>query len=475
MFVFSIVVAVDLNNGIGLRGDLPWHNKRLSHDMKHFRSLTLGSNASGKRNCVIMGRKTWLSIPPAHRPLPERLNVVVSSRADLLSPDEEEAATVKRVTSLQAALDLAAADESVHAVFVIGGAALYAEALQHAQCRHVHLTRVFAQFECDTFLPRLPARFELDAAFARVAHVEHGVPYEWMTYTAVRGGEHEEHQYLRLIQRILDTGVLRSDRTGVGTLSLFGAQQRWNLRTHFPLLTTKRVFWRGVAEELLWFVRGHTDAKLLQAKDVHIWDGNGTREFLDSRGLTSNAVGDLGPVYGFQWRHFGAAYTTCDADYGGQGVDQLAEIVQTIKKNPSDRRMCLSAWNPSALAQMALPPCHMFAQFYVADGELSCHMYQRSNDMGLGVPFNIASYALLTCMVAHVCGLKPGDLVHSMGDAHVYLTHIEPLREQLQREPRPFPTLRIKRAVSDIDQFQFEDFELLDYAPHASIKMEMAV
>lgn len=468
---FSIVVAMDLNYGIGVRGGLPWAEQRLTHDMKHFRSVT-STAPTAKRNCVIMGRNTWLSIPPQHRPLPNRLNVVVSSRADLIT---ESSSDLQRVASLQSALDLAASDASVHDVFVIGGAALYAEALRHAQCRHVHVTRVFAQYECDTHFPRLPARFDADSAFERVAHVEHGVSYEWMTYTAVRGAEHEEHQYLRLIQRIIDTGVLRSDRTGVGTLSLFGAQQRWDLRTHFPLLTTKRVFWRGVAEELLWFVRGHTDAKLLQAKDIHIWDGNGTREFLDSRGLASNAVGDLGPVYGFQWRHFGAAYTSCDADYTGQGVDQLAEVIQTIKKNPNDRRMCLSAWNPAALAQMALPPCHMFAQFYVADGHVSCHMYQRSNDMGLGVPFNIASYALLTYMVAHVCGLKPGDLIHSMGDAHVYLNHIEPLREQLRREPRPFPTLRIKRAVAEIDQFEFDDFELLGYNPMASIKMEMAV
>jgi thymidylate synthase len=187
---------------------------------------------------------------------------------------------------------------------------------------------------------------------------------------------------------------------GVGTLSKFGCQMRFDLRTHFPLLTTKRVFWRGVAEELLWFISGKTNARALQEKDIHIWDGNASRAYLDSVGLTEREEGDLGPVYGFQWRHFGARYVDMHTDYTGQGVDQLSELVQTIRTRPYDRRLILSAWNPAALREMALPPCHMFAQFYVANGELSCQMYQRSCDMGLGVPFNIASYALLTRCVA---------------------------------------------------------------------------
>lgn len=222
------------------------------------------------------------------------------------------------------------------------------------------------------------------------------------------------------------------DRTQVGTVSIFGAQMRFNLRDNiFPLLTTKRVFWRAVAEELLWFIRGSTDARALQAKDVHIWDGNSTREFLDKSGFSDREEGDLGPVYGFQWRHYGAEYTTCRADYAGKGVDQLNEVIERIKTNPTDRRIIMSAWNVLDIPKMALPPCHCFVQFFVADGELSCQLYQRSADMGLGVPFNIASYALLTYLIAHVTGLKPGDFVHTLGDAHVYLTHIEPLKKQV--------------------------------------------
>jgi len=251
---------------------------------------------------------------------------------------------------------------------------------------------------------------------------------------------------------------------------------RFSLRDNvFPLLTTKKVFWRGLAEELLWFISGATNANLLAEKKIHIWDGNGSREFLDNRGLKDREVGDLGPVYGFQWRHFGAEYENMNTDYAGKGVDQLAAVIDTIKNNPNSRRIVLTAWNPMDQQKMALPPCHMFCQFYVANGELSCQMYQRSADMGLGVPFNIASYSLLTRLVAQVCGLKAGEFVHAIGDCHVYLNHVEPLRQQLEREPRPFPTLEINPEVKSIDGFKFSDFKIVDYNPYKSIKMKMAV
>ncbi len=213
----------------------------------------------------------------------------------------------------------------------------------------------------------------------------------------------------------------------------------------------------------------------MQDKDIHIWDKNGSRSYLDSVGLSHRAEYDLGPVYGFQWRHFGAAYTDMGADYAGKGVDQIAQLVNTIKNKPDDRRIILTAWNPAAIKEMALPPCHMFAQFYVCAGELHCQMYQRSGDMGLGVPFNIASYSLLTRMLAQVCGLKAGEFIHVIGDAHVYLNHVDPLLVQLEREPRAFPTLHIDPSVTDIDAFKFEHFRIDGYSPHATIKMDMAV
>lgn len=282
-------------------------------------------------------------------------------------------------------------------------------------------------------------------------------------------------EYLKLVLHVLNEGDLRKNRTGIDTLSVFGTQSRYDLSRSFPLLTTRKIFWRGVAEELLWFVKGSTDAKELADKGVHIWDANGTREFLDGRGLDHHAEGDLGPVYGFQWRHFGAEYRGVGFDHQGLGVDQLQNVVDQIKTDPDSRRIIMSAWNPADLPKMALPPCHVMCQFSVLGGRLSCQMYQRSADLGLGVPFNIASYALLTHMIAHVCGLGVGELVHTIGDAHVYVNHVAALREQTGRGELPPPTLKIKRKVESIDDFTFDDFELVDYKCHPNIKMEMAV
>ncbi|OWF44957.1 Thymidylate synthase [Mizuhopecten yessoensis] len=290
-----------------------------------------------------------------------------------------------------------------------------------------------------------------------------------------RKKRHDEEHYLDAIQQIFDHGTRKSNRTGIDTLSIFGMQMRYNLREDFPLLTTKRVFWRGVAEELIWFIQGCTNGNKLKEKNIHIWDANGSKEFLSGLGLGDREDGDLGPVYGFQWRHFGAEYKDMHADYTGKGIDQLRDVIDKIKNKPDDRRIIMSAWNPPDLPKMALPPCHAFVQFYVANGELSCQLYQRSADMGLGVPFNIASYALLTCMIAHVTDLKPGDFVHTLGDAHVYVNHVDDLKGQLAREPKPFPKLLIKRTVEDIDDFKYEDFKIVGYQYHPKIDFEMAV
>ncbi|KRY36098.1 Thymidylate synthase, partial [Trichinella spiralis] len=285
----------------------------------------------------------------------------------------------------------------------------------------------------------------------------------------------EELNYLNQLKDIIDHGVRKNDRTGIGTLSTFGTQSRYCLRDDiFPLLTTKRVFWRGVVEELLWFISGSTNAKQLSEKNVNIWDGNSSREFLDSRGLYNYEEGDLGPVYGFQWRHFGCPYSSMTADYKGKGYDQLQQCIKMIREEPESRRIIMTAWNPCDLEKVALPPCHCFVQFYVADGELSCQMYQRSADMGLGVPFNIASYSLLTRMIAHITSLKPGFFIHTIGDAHVYLTHVDALKVQMERKPRPFPKLKILRNVENIDDFRAEDFELINYKPYPKISMPMA-
>jgi thymidylate synthase len=274
----------------------------------------------------------------------------------------------------------------------------------------------------------------------------------------------------------MEKGKLRLDRTGISTLSIFGAQMKFSLRNHsYPLLTTKHLFYRGIAEELFWFIRGSTNAKELQNKNVHIWDNHSSRTYLDKIGFTHRQEGDLGPVYGFQWRHFGATYTDAFTDYTGQGIDQLANVIHQLKTCPNDRRILMCAWNPLDIADMALPPCHCLVQFYVADGELSCQLYQRSGDMGLGVPFNIASYALLTILIAHVTNLQPGDFIHTLGDAHIYVNHVEALQLQLTRTPRAFPTIHLNKTISNIEDFTFNDLSLLSYNPHAKINMEIAV
>ncbi|MBP5368942.1 MAG: thymidylate synthase [Bacteroidales bacterium] len=262
-------------------------------------------------------------------------------------------------------------------------------------------------------------------------------------------------QYLDLLQHILDHGIKKQDRTGTGTISTFGYQMRFNLEEGFPLVTTKKVHLKSIIYELLWFLNGDTNVKYLQDHGVRIWN-----EWADENG-------DLGPVYGYQWRH----WRTPD----GKEVDQIANLIEGLKKNPDSRRHIVSAWNPADVDDMALPPCHTMFQFYVADGRLSCQLYQRSGDTFLGIPFNIASYALLTMMVAQVCGLKPGDFVHTIGDAHIYLNHIEQVKLQLSRTPYPLPTMKINPEVKDIFSFQYEDFTLENYQCHPTIKGEISV
>lgn len=296
--------------------------------------------------------------------------------------------------------------------------------------------------------------------------------------------QHEEQQYLEIIRRLLRSGNNKQDRTGVGTLSLFGFQMRFNLQKGFPLLTTKQVFWRGVVEELLWFIRGSTNAEELSEKNVHIWSENASRKYLDSIGLTERDEGDLGPVYGFQWRHYGATYDSFKSDYTMQGVDQLRNVIEKILKTPDDRRIIISSWNPSDIPYMALPPCHCFVQFYCYDNKLSCQLYQRSADVGLGVPFNIASYSLLTLILAKATGMDVGEFIHALGDTHIYLNHIEGLTQQIERVPYPFPQINIKKNIysQDVDQvlkniesLSFDDFELLNYNHHPKIVLPFAV
>lgn len=291
-------------------------------------------------------------------------------------------------------------------------------------------------------------------------------------------------QYLDLCRKVLEEGTYKDDRTGTGTYSIFGYQTRYNLEEGFPLVTTKKVFLRGIIHELLWFINGDTNIKYLVDNNVHIWDdwaykayknsidykGETMQEFADKIKASDKSdpfvrmYGELGPCYGRQWRNF-----------NNEGVDQLANLIEQIKTNPNSRRLIISAWNPCEVDKMALPPCHSFMQFYVINGKLSCQLYQRSADIFLGVPFNIASYSLFTMMIAQVCGLKLGEFIHTMGDAHIYTNHVEQIKLQLSREPKKLPTMKINPNVKSIFDFKIEDFELEGYEPWPKIKGEVAV
>ena len=392
-----------------------------------FKELTVGSNTEDKRNAVVMGRKTWDSLRAITKsgktPLPGRLLYVVSSSSaqDIGVDQYPEAAEV--FPSLQDALDSADEDERVRDVFLIGGQGLFQEATNFKHlCKNIYQTRIGQNVEGDVKVGKdLNSGFvltEVSKAFA-----EKGLNYDFTRWINPKlFAEHhdeflkktfpqanQEQQYLDLIRDIIENGVEKRDRTGVGTRSTFGNIMRFDISQTFPMLTTKRVYWKGVVVELLWFLRGSNYAKELADKDVHIWDGNGSREFLDKLGFKERKAGDLGPVYGFQWRHFGAKYNDCFTDYTGQGVDQIEQLIKRIKADPDSRRHIVSAWNVADLHKMALPPCHVLFQFYVSRGKLSCMLYQRSCDVGLGIPFNIASYALLTIMVARVNYFNKGN------------------------------------------------------------------
>ena len=511
---FNIVAAATRKNGIGYKGGLPW--KSIPEDMKHYRKLiawnikTETSSSfpyfyqsvltqknekiilKGKRNAVIMGKGTWDSLPPKTKPYKENLNIVLS-KENLHNSDN-----LKSASSFLNALEIAERDPSVNEIFIIGGQNVYEQAISfHNRCKAIYLTRVWKDFKADKYFPIIPnEKFSLVHVSKTHSCTDTDgspIPFDFTFYVnkeqASQGincidksvleqyPKHEEMQYLELVKKVMEKGNRKNDRTGTGTNSLFGSMMRFDLTQSFPMLTTKSVYWKGVVEELLWFLRGRTNANELSKKGVKIWDGNGSREYLDNVGLKNREVGDLGPIYGFQWRHFGTPYKTMHDDYSSKPVDQLASILDKIKNTPDDRRIIMTAWNPAALKEMALPPCHILSQFYVAGNRLSCMMYQRSADIGLGVPFNIASYSLLTHILAKATGREVGEFVHILGDTHVYNNHFEPLKEQLKRYPNPFPILRIKKKLSDtksIEELNIEDFELKEYVSHPKIKMELS-
>jgi len=453
-----------------------------------------------------MGRKTFQGIKKA---LPGRLNIVLTRTLQKSECEEKSSKDdLLFFNSFENAICYLNFDSNIESIFVIGGMELwkniplYYEHFFHKMYISIINTREIMRlmhaeetYHYDGFVSKefikthFPFQNVKEKSKIKIPeHPLYPIKYVWKTRLFLSSNYFSFHKnniskpftdeknYLDLVHKIIHTGDYRKDRTGVGALSCFGNVLRYSLRgKKIPIITTKRVFLRGIIHELLWFISGSTDAKLLSAKGVKIWDANTSKEFFEKNGI-NREEGDCGGIYGWQWRHWGAKYIDCHTDYYGQGIDQLAEVIHKIKTNPYDRRLIVSAWNVSDLKSMALPPCHMFFQFFVANNELSCMMYQRSADIGLGVPFNITSYALLTHMIAHICNLEAAEFIHVMGDTHVYVNHVEPLTQQLKNDPDKFADIEFARKIDDIDVFKFEDIIIKNYNPKSgTIKMEMAV
>lgn len=464
---------------------LPWDPKNVPSDMAEFKYQTIGKG----NNAIVMGRQTYFSIINGRNitHLKDRINIVISST--LKQEDYPDVIIVKTINeAIQKANE-----KNVDDIFFIGGKNIIKEVICNYFPSLVYLNIIsrkegfngdgLSKLHDDVYNIIFTKYDHPSAATLYKNHNDHTVTaYRYILNERFT----EEQKYLDLVQRVLETGKKRTDRTGTGTLSLFAQTFELDVSERFPMLTTKRVFWKGVVEELLFFISGSSDTKILENKGVNIWKGNTSKEFLKSRNLHYYREGEYGPSYGYQWRHFGKKYDrlseqeykdelgTFKNEY--QGVDQLKEAINLIKTDPTSRRILVSAWNPECLRIVPLPSCHYCFQFYVEPEErkLSILVNMRSCDVFLGLPFNIASYSLLLYIVARICDLKPSKVTFMLGDTHIYQNHVEQCKEQLSRIPRRFPKLKIEE-IKDIDDYVAEDFVLEEYNPHPTIKAEMAV
>jgi thymidylate synthase len=462
----KLILAVTKNGGIAKEGKIPW---QISDEVAFFKRMTYG-------HTVIMGRKTYESIG---KPLPGRNNIIVGTGH---TPVRE---AIQKGLALESAGKL---------VWVIGGS-LIAEEFQ-PYITEAFLSVVEGDYECDLFAPQyvidsvmaISRLFEKDIDKKNYISEDVCAPRiyatakEYTVYQCFYTENQEERKFQELIQTIIDEGAEHGDRTGVGTISIFGHQLQFSLENgSFPMSTLRRCFFKGIFEELMWFFRGQTDSQILSDKGVKIWEGNSAREALDKIGLSHLQPGDCGAVYGFQWRHWGAKYIDCKTDYTGQGVDQLSGLIAEIKKNPFSRRLLISGWNVGDLQNMCLPPCHTFYQFEVSPAEdggsnyLSCHYYQRSSDVLLAGHWNITSASLFTILLAHFCGLRPKKLVVSYGNVHIYNNHRHAVGEYLQRYPFEYPTLTVNPETprENLWDYRFEDVKVQDYISHPHIALDM--
>lgn len=515
-FKYHIVCAHSYPEfGIGSNGKLSW---TLKGDLQQFKSITVSSSPS-KFNFVVMGRTTYDSLPHTVRPLPNRFNIVITRDEFLLANNADpninqhnnRYVRYTKWDKLQETLANVFNEYSVnttqqtitlsHDVFIIGGEEIYKLALNTLNISTAYITEVYVNEKkkvetFDKFFPNYDTttwnygekNAQLSLFSVSKFHNEHGIAYRYLIYKSnVPPGytwkSEEELQYLHIMNDILERGDERIDRTNVGTVSLFHTVQKYDLSDTFPLCTTKRMFFRAIFEELALYLSGKTDNKILQDKGIHIWDGNTNRDFLDKRGLMHYPEGDMGETYGFNFRHYGAKYTTCKDEHpldGTVGYDQVSNIINLLKTDPASRRMIINLWNPATQHNAALPACLMLYQFHVnmQRKTLNCQLYLRSSDYFLANNWNVCTGALFVHMLCNLEGidLVPGELIIVTGDTHIYKSHLAQVRENLGRKPYPFPALEIKGGKKkNITDFKFDDLRLVGYKAHPSISAEMAV
>lgn len=508
------IACVNHINGIGYKNNLLYS---IPSELSIFKKLTTHSDKGNRSNIVVMGKNTFSSLN--NKPLKDRFNCVITSQADKLNVIHTDT-NLKFFNSIESVLEFGENEvNNYNDMFICGGSSIYNHFIENSLLDYLIVSQI-NNHECntvDTFFPDYKNKyyklfsnkhFSRDSTLIKTGD-KLSLDYTYNVYSDTRSTNisdeytdtlksltkannklrlidpsiaslnySNESTYLSALENVLFNGDKRSTRNSE-TISKFGVNMQFDISENFPLLTTKKVYWNGVIKELLWFLKGNTNANELNKDKVKIWNGNSSREFLDSRGLGNYEEGDCGPIYGYQWRHFNAEYNGMDDSYTGEGVDQLQDIINQINKDPMSRRMIMSAWNPTQLPEMCLPPCHVLYQFYVridenGDKHLSCQMYQRSGDMFLGIPFNIASTSALTYILCHLTGCKPDKVNINIGDAHIYSSHINAVKTQLLRTPSNSPKLKILgKSKKTIDDYKIDDFVIENYFPQSIIKAPM--
>lgn len=459
--MYEIVVALSKNLGIGKNNKLPWNIKE---DLKHFKELTVN-------NIVVMGRKTYFSLPEKNRPLPNRINIIITN-----NPNDYKNTENIIFTNLE---NFYKCIQNVKKkIFIIGGQEIYKLFIN--ETTKMHLTYIDKNYDCDVKFPSFK-NFEIKNYSENYYSENENCNYRFITLIK-NDNIQNELPYLELVKDIIRKGHERLDRTGVGTKGLFGKQIRFDISKNIPILTSKYISWKSVIKELLWFLKGSTNANELNKEGVKIWNGNTTRDFLDKRGLDNYQIGDIGPMYFFQIYHFNAEYYGFNHNYENQGFNQMEILYNGLKNDPFSRRHLLTTYNPIAIEKSVLAPCHgIVIQFYVEEYNnekyLSCHMYQRSVDVFLGLPFNILSYAVLTHIIAFQLDMIPKELIISTGDTHIYKNHIEQIKKQLGNDLYAFPILKLNNCIKTkkLSQINIEDFDIIGYFSNEKIKGEMAI